>query len=76
MAPQQLTGAIFCVIFIPVMTWQGLNLIVNPKQWLERHGRSTADTHIRACRLIGWMFLALVLLTVFQLIQLIWRRTG
>jgi hypothetical protein len=72
MTPTQFTGILLFVIFIPVFTWQGLNLIVNPKQWLERYGRSTADKHIRACRLIGSIFLAVVLLSV---VQLIWSRT-
>jgi hypothetical protein len=54
---------------IAVFTWLGLGLIANPKQWLERHDRSTADKHIRATRFIGWMFLAFVLLILWQLIR-------
>ncbi len=60
-------GAFFAVIGIVIFTWQGLNLIANPSEWLERHGRSTADKHVKATRFIGWMFLALVLLMLLQL---------
>jgi hypothetical protein len=46
------------LIFVAILTWQGLNLVTNPRQWLERHG-SAADKHIRASRFIGRMFLGL-----------------
>ena len=57
---------------IAVFTWLGLSLIADPKKWLERHGRSTADKHIRATRFIGWGFLAIVLLILWQFIRLLW----
>ena len=57
---------------IAVFTWLGLGLIANPKQWLERHGRSTGDNHIRATRFIGGGFLAIVLLILWQFIRLLW----
>jgi len=66
-------GAFFAAIAIAVFTWQGLNLISNPKEWLERHDRSTADKHIKASRLIGWMFLALVFLMLLQLVRSLLR---
>ena len=63
-------GIIFVDIgMIAVFTWLGLSLIADPKKWLQRHGRSTADKHIRATRFIGWMFLVLVLLILGQLIR-------
>ena len=67
MTPAQHTGVFFFVVLISVAAWQGLHLIVSPKEWLERHGRSTAVKHIRAARFIGWMFLAIVLLMMLQL---------
>lgn len=57
---------------IAVFTWLGLGLIANPKRWLERHGRSTADNHIRATRFIGGGFLAIVLLILWQFIRQLW----
>jgi hypothetical protein len=62
-------GAFFGAIAIAVFTWQGLNLIANPKEWLERHERPTTDKHLKASRFIGWMFLALVLLMLLQLVR-------
>jgi hypothetical protein len=69
MTPTQYTGGLFFVIVIPVFAWQGVKLVVNPREWLERHGRSTAAQHVRASRFIGWMFLAGVLLSILQLIR-------
>jgi hypothetical protein len=69
MTPAQYIGTFFAALAIVVFTWQGLNLVMNPREWLERHGRSTADKHIRASRLIGWMFLAFVALMLSQLIR-------
>jgi len=53
-------GLFFGAIAIALFTWQGLNLVSKPEEWLIKHGRSTAEKHIRASRLIGWMFLAIV----------------
>jgi len=58
---------------IALLTWLGLGLIANPKQWLERYGRSTADNHIRAVRIIGSGFLAMVFLILWQFILQLWR---
>ena len=69
MTPAQYTGTFFAVLVIVLFTWQGLNLVINPKEWLERFGRSTADQHIRASRLIGWMLLAFVFLMLLQLVR-------
>jgi hypothetical protein len=57
---------------IAFLTWQGLGLIENPKRWLERHGRSTADNHIRATRLIGLAALLVVLLILRHLVRQLW----
>lgn len=57
---------------IAVFTWLGLGLIANPKQWLERHGRSTADNHIRTTRFIGGVFLVGVFLILWQFIRQLW----
>ncbi len=69
MTPAQYIGIFFAAFVIVVFTWQGLNLEMNPKEWLERLGRSTADQHIRASRLIGWMLLTFVLLMLLQLVR-------
>ena len=69
MTPAHYIGIFFATIVIVIFTWQGLNLVMNPKEWLERLGRSTADRHIRASRLIGWMLLTFVLLMLLQLIR-------
>ena len=58
---------------VVVFTGLGLALIMNPKQWLERNHRSTADNHIRAVRIIGGGFLAFVFLTLCQFIRLLSR---
>jgi len=58
-------GAIAIVVF----AWQGLNLVSKPEEWLIRHGRSTEEKHIRASRIIGWMFLAGVAVILLQLIR-------
>jgi hypothetical protein len=58
---------------IAALTWLGLGLITNPKQWLERNRRSTADNHIRAVRIIGSGFLAIVFLILWQFIRQLWR---
>jgi hypothetical protein len=67
-SPDQYIGAFVAIFVIIVFTWQGLNLVKDPTEWLVRHGRPTTDKHIRASRIIGWMFLAAVLLTLSQLI--------
>ena len=69
MTPMQLTGALFFVIGVVVFTWLGLTLVVKPKEWLERNGRSTAANHIRATRLIGGIFLAGGVLSLWQLLR-------
>ena len=68
MSPDQYIGAFVAMLVIIVFTWQGLNLVTNPKEWLLRHGRPTTDKHVRASQIIGWMFLAAVLLSLSQLI--------
>jgi len=65
----QYIGAFFGVLAIAAFTWQGLNLIAHPKEWLERYGRSTAPKHIRASRFIGWIFLLFVVLVLWQVIR-------
>ena len=69
MTLEQYTGMFFTALVIVGLTWQGLNLIRNPKEWLERYGRSTADKHIRATRFIGWMSLGMVLIILLQIIR-------
>jgi hypothetical protein len=54
---------------IGFVAWFGLGLIANPKEWLERHGRSTADNHIRAVRIIGGFAIASVFLMWWQFIR-------
>jgi|HubBroStandDraft_6_1064221.scaffolds.fasta_scaffold422926_1 hypothetical protein len=67
--PAEWTGLFFGAIVIVVFTWQGLNLVSDPKRWLIRHGRPTGEKHIRASRLIGCMFLAFVTLILLQLVR-------
>lgn len=62
-------GLFFGAIGIAFLAWQGLNLVSNPGEWLIKHGRSTAENHIRAGRFIGWMFLAMVAAILLQLIR-------
>jgi hypothetical protein len=69
LTPAQYISIFFAALVMVVFTWQGLSLVTNPKEWLRRYGRSTADQHIRASRLIGWMLLAFVFLMLFQLIR-------
>jgi hypothetical protein len=69
MTPAQYAGTFFAALVIVLFTWQGLNLLMNPKEWLERYGRSTADNHIRASRLIGCVLLGFVFLMLLQLIR-------
>ncbi|SPE42732.1 hypothetical protein SBA7_1590002 [Candidatus Sulfotelmatobacter sp. SbA7] len=69
MTPGQYIGMLFAALVIVVFTWQGLSLVANPREWLKRHGQSTADQHIRASRLIGWMLLVFVFLMLLQLIR-------
>lgn len=61
-------GLFIGTIAIAVFTWQGLNLVSKPEEWLIRHGRSTEEKHIRASRLIGGIFLAGVAVLLLQLI--------
>ena len=72
--PAQYTGAFFGAIAIVVLTWQGLNLVSRPEEWLIRHGRATGEKHIRATRFIGWMSLACVGLTLLQLIRSLYTK--
>jgi hypothetical protein len=65
----QYIGIFFAAFVIVVFTWQGLNLVMNPKEWLERYARSTADQHLRTSRFIGWMLLAFVFLMILQMIR-------
>jgi hypothetical protein len=69
LTPAQYTGTFFAAVVIVVFTWQGLNLVSKPEEWLIRHGRATGEKHIRASRLIGWGFLAVVGLILSQLIR-------
>ena len=68
------TGLFFGAIVIVVFTWQGLNLVSDPEQWLIRHGRPTGEKHIRASRFIGWMFLVFVALTLLQLARRLYGK--
>jgi uncharacterized membrane protein len=60
-------------LFLRFFAWQGVNVITNPKEWLERYGRSTADRHIRAVRIIGVFFLGVAFVGLFQMIRQFWR---
>ena len=71
---EQYTGLFFAAIVIVVFTWQGLNLVSDPEKWLVRHGRPIGEKHIRASRFIGWAFLAVVGLTLFQLIRSLYPK--
>jgi hypothetical protein len=71
--PPQYIGAFLGAVGIVLFTREGLNLLANPKEWLERYGRSTADNHIRATRFIGWMFLAFALMVILQFIGVLLR---
>jgi len=73
MTSEQYIGLAFTIGIVVVFAWIGVALIMNPKQWLERNRRSTADNHIRAVRLIGGGFLAFVLLTLWHFIRQFWR---
>ena len=70
----QYTGTFFAAVVIVVFTWQGLNLVSKPEEWLIRHGRATGEKHIRASRLIGWGFLAVVGLILSQLIRSLYAK--
>jgi hypothetical protein len=74
LTPAQYTGTFFAAIVIVVFTWQGLNLVSNPEEWLIRHGRATGEKHIRACRIIGWVFLAFVGVILWQLIRSLYAK--
>ena len=68
------TGLFFAAIAIVLFTWQGLSLVSDPEKWLIRHGRPVSEKHVRASRLIGWMFLAAVGLTLLQLIRMLYGK--
>ena len=74
LTPEHYTGLFFAALVIVVFTWQGLNLVSDPEKWLIRHGRPIGEKHIRAGRLIGWMFLAVVGLTLLQLIRMLYGK--
>jgi hypothetical protein len=46
--PAQYTAAFFGAIAIVVLTWQGLNLVSRPEEWLIRHGRAIGEHHTLA----------------------------
>lgn len=62
-------GLFLGAIAIAFFTWQGLNLVSKPEEWLIKHGRSTAEKHIRATRFVGGMFLAGVAVILLQLVR-------
>lgn len=74
LTPAQYTGIFFAAIVIVVFTWQGLNLVTNPEKWLIQHGRDTGEKHIRACRFIGWVFLAFVGVMLAQMIRSLYAQ--
>jgi len=65
-------GRLLGLIVLVLFAWEGLSLVRNPKEWLERYDRSTADQHIRATRLIGGFFLAIAFVGLLQMIGQLW----
>src|SRR5579871_5245981 len=59
---QTVFGIVMLVMFLTI----GSVLILNPRSQLAKFGRPATDKHIRATRMIGMVFVVVVLLTLVR----------